>query len=87
MVNPKSREDWLHIETSLLSVSKNTRLSDQLNLKIHDKCQSYKEPVEFDDREIKVDINLFANKMVIQKSIVEMLPNHLECLEEVATLY
>jgi hypothetical protein len=86
MINPKGREDWLHIEASLLAIAKNTHLSDQLNLAIPNSYEDYKKDMQFDDQVLRVDMNMLANRMVVQKSIVELLPNHLECLEEVTTL-
>jgi hypothetical protein len=50
MVNPQTREEWKHIENSLLSIAKNTRISDQLPLDMKDKYLAYNEPVVFEDR-------------------------------------
>ena len=50
MVNPQTREEWKHIENSLLSIVKNTRISDQLPLDMKDKYLAYNEPVVFEDR-------------------------------------
>lgn len=47
IVNPKSREEWLHIEASLLSICKNTRLSDLLDLSIRNRYINYQDPIQF----------------------------------------
>jgi len=36
--------------------------------------------VNLDDKILRTDVGLLANKMLIQKSIIEMLPNHSTCI-------
>ncbi len=86
MVNPRTAEEWQPIQESLLAIARDSRLSTLLDLALRDEMADCGE-VRPEDGRVRVDCGLLGNKAVVQRLVVEMLPNHRECLEEVALLH
>ena len=86
MVNPRTVEEWQPIQNCLLAIAQNTRISTLLDLSIPDKFAEDNAEVR-PEEVVRVEGSLLGNKMVVQKLVIEMLPNHRECLQELSVLY
>ncbi len=87
MTNPRSSEQWQPLLTALNSIAIDTHLSHVLDLNLPSPAVKYTEELVPDDAMVKIDVNLLGNQMVVQKMIVEMMPNLSECLPELTALH
>lgn len=76
IVNPKSEQSWAFIEDALLNILRNTHLSDLVDLNIPNEFEDCSKPIELQDSLVRVDTGKLANKITVQKSVLDILPNH-----------
>ena len=81
IVNPKSEQSWAFIEDALLNILRNTHLSDLVDLNISNEFEDCSKPIELQDSLVRVDTGKLANKITVQKSVLDILPNHEKCIE------
>ena len=53
-----------------------------IDLDIKNLYEDLSVPIEFIDADIRLDVGLFANKLTVQKYIIDILPNHERCIAE-----